>query len=616
MIPGRAPVRAGLLRLATLLCAFGVLLSSGCGPTGAGAGGSAFSLSFRERDGKPLSQIHSNARSAARTAAVPLAVGVTDREVIGQPLDGSSGWRSALAPVQEPLVEGTVVVVPTQAELVALDARSGVVLWRIPSAGQPVFGVDDDGKRTVVTHGRAPTVVQVIDRDGTTLMKLEAPHLLGAPAVRGPYVFVPWRDQFVSAFEVATGEEVGRLVLPRQVSQAVVFGDDLYFGEDALLRFDKEVAAGGPERGVWLTANAEGLPGTPRWFQRGVRSEPLPLRANAFARLFALPTGDTLERRVFATSYFRIAMGFDADTRALLWVITLPRPIVGGAAVAGGFVFCSSDGNLVEVASLDGAVRQVATLGGTLRACPVGAGDHRVINGAGEVLPHHEQLSQAVLLVDPQMAAAQVFLLQQMGNLTEPSLSETLIRLLSRSHAPPELLHEARTLLATRRTGAEHMLAALKRPYDFLAGRESLPPVGPIAVALSALNEPEAAPLLAAHLNDPVYDPESVRQVALALQTLARREQIPELRRFFTLNHATVDSQPLADAVNASADALLAMGDRESQLLIQAAARSDMTHPGVRSHIEERFDWNGSAPLAPADGDETPKPPSAQPRKP
>jgi hypothetical protein len=225
------------------------------------------------------------------------------------------------------------------------------------------------------------------------------------------------------------------------------------------------------------------------------------------------------------------------------------------------------------------------------------------------VLPYHEQLSQAVLLVDPQMTAAQVFLLRQMSNLTDPSLTQTLIEILSRTHTPPELSHEARKLLATRETGAEHMLAALKRPYDFLAGVETLPPVGPLATALSSLSEPEAAPLLAAHLNDPSYDPDSVRAVAQALTTLARRDQVPELLQFFTLNHATADTQALAEAVNASADALLALGDSDAQVVIQAAAKSAMTHPLVKAHIEQRFDRDskpatvsagGSAAAAPA----------------
>jgi hypothetical protein len=292
---------------------------------------------------------------------------------------------------------------------------------------------------------------------------------------------------------------------------------------------------------------------------------------------------------VFATTYFRLAMGFDADTRALLWVVTLPRPIVGGAAVGGGFVFCTSQGHLVEVASLDGGVRQVATLGGTLRACPVAAGEHRASNGTGDVTPSHEQFSQAVLLVDPQMVAAQVFLLRQMSNLTEPSLTQTLIELLSRRHVPPELAQEARGLLAKRQTGVEHMIAALKRPYDFLSGVETLPPVGPLATALAALDQPEAAPLLAAHLNDPAYDPESANQMAQALRVLALREQAPELLRFFMLNHATADSRALADAVNAVADTLLAFGSRDAQLVIQAAAESGMTHPVVKAHLEQQF---------------------------
>lgn len=581
-----------------------VLALVSCGAGSAPSG--AFNLSFRERDGKPLAQIHSNARAAARET-VALAVGVTDGEVVGQPLDGGNGWRQALLAVQEPVLRGSAVVVPTASEFVGLDARLGTLLWRMPSNGQMLFAADDDGTRTVLTFGHSPTVLRVVDRSGATLLELEAPHPLGVPALRGPYVFVPWRDQFVSVFEVESGQEVGRLVLPRQVSQALVVGTELYFGEDALLRFDKEVAEGGPARGVWLTADQAGLPGNPRWFQRNQLTQALPLGATAFSRLFALPTGDSLEKRVFATSYFRLAMGFDADTRALLWTVTLPRPIVGGAAVAGGFVFCTSEGHLMEVASLDGGVRQVATLGGTLRACPVGAGDHRVANGAAEVKPHHEQLEEAVLLTDPQMAAAQLFLLQQTGNLTEPSLTETLIELLSRRNVPPELAQEARSQLSRRQTGAEHMIAALKRPYDFLSGVETLPPVGPLATALAALKHPEAAALLAAHLNDPAYDADSTSQVARALVVLAAREQAPELQKFFALNRA-LESESLAVAVNAVADTLLRLGTRDAETTLREAMASSMTHPTVKAHLQRAL--AGGTPQQAA-GVNDPVPPNA-----
>jgi hypothetical protein len=200
-----------------------------------------------------------------------------------------------------------------------------------------------------------------------------------------------------------------------------------------------------------------------------------------------------------------------------------------------------------------------------------------------------------VLLVDPQMTAAQVFVLQQMGNLTEPSLTQTLIELLSRRHVPPELAELARGLLAKRKTGAEYMIAALKRPYDFLSGVETLPPVGPLATALAGMNQPEAAPLLATHLNDPSYDPESVNQMAQALHTLAMRDQSPELLRFFALNHATADSQALADAVNAVADTLLAFGGSDERDVIEAAAHSSMTHPAVKTHLEQALAQYGES---------------------
>jgi hypothetical protein len=204
-----------------------------------------------------------------------------------------------------------------------------------------------------------------------------------------------------------------------------------------------------------------------------------------------------------------------------------------------------------------------------------------------------------------------------MQHLTEPSLTQTLIELLVRPNPPPELSAVARALLAKRETGVEYMIASLKQPYDYLAGVERVPPVGPIAVALSNLEEPEAAPLLATHLNEPTYDDESVMQMAKALSHLARREQVPELTQFFSLNHATADSLALAEAVNDVADTLLRLDDNRAQVLIQKAARGAMTHPVVKAHLEEMFDWEAKAALKPpkrgaaATGASPPKPAGA-----
>lgn len=565
-----------------------------CGPVRASSGGVPFSMSFRDREGLPHTQIRSHARAAAYAAPVAIAVGVTEKSVKGRLLDGSGSWSASLASVAEPAVAGSVVVVSTKSELVALDARSGRELWRLDSEGEPLFGIDDDGKRTALTMGVAPTFVRVVDRDGRALTEIEATHLVGGPALRGPYVFVPWRDQFVSVFDVDTGSEVGRFVFPRQVSQAVSVGRDVYFGENALLLFSKDVAESGPSSGMWLTADTNGIPSDPKWFERGTRVQPLPLTATAFSRLFALPRGTALDGRGFATSYFRFAMGFDAETRALRWVRSFERPVMGGAAVSGGYVFCTGDGRIVEVSGPAGISRELGALGETFSACVVAPGEHQAAaEGMAEAYP--EQLSKALLLRDPQMTSAQLFLLEQTRYLTDPILTQTLIDLLQTPNQSPPMVALAEELLAQRRSGAEAMLAALKRPYDYLAGVETVPPVGPLAAALAGLNEPEAAPLLATHLSDPSYDTASVRHMARALSVLAKDEQIPELLRFFTLNYATANDEALADAVNAVADALLRLGDRDAQVVIQAAAKSPMTHPVVRAHLVKQFDWDSAA---------------------
>src|SRR5690606_37886943 len=143
---------------------------------------------------------------------------------------------------------------------------------------------------------------------------------------------------------------------------------------------------------------------------------------------------------------------------------------------------------------------------------------------------------------------AYAFLLEELPHVKDPLTTKILIDLVEHPRTVPSLAKRARVLLAEQRTGVEYMLAALERHYDFLSGKQP-PPVGPLAQALEAMNEAQAAPLLAKHLNDPATDVKDVGLLANALYKLATHAEGEELKTFFALYRATADQAPLVDAV-------------------------------------------------------------------
>jgi outer membrane protein assembly factor BamB len=201
------------------------------------------------------------------------------------------------------------------------------------------------------------------------------------------------------------------------------------------------------------------------------------------------------------------------------------------------------------------------------------------------------------------MAVAQRFLLTELGKLADPQVTKLLIDLSSSPRLPPDLRDETRKLLAARRNGAEYMLQALERHYDFISGVVMPPPVGPLAQALSAMGEKAAAPLLARHLNDPANTPEDVAQAALALRSLAGANEFEELRTFFALYRATADSDPLVQAVIAVGAALVRIGSEAGRELVERAALDPLTHPEVRRALTALLPTKNADPETRAGGE-------------
>jgi outer membrane protein assembly factor BamB len=94
-----------------------------------------------------------------------------------------------------------------------------------------------------------------------------------------------------------------------------------------------------------------------------------------------------------------------------------------------------------------------------------------------------------------------------------------------------------------------------------------------------------AAPLLAAHLNDPADTPNDVRRAARALVTLATGDELPAVKTFFTLYRGTADEEDLVSAVIDAAKILVNLDGPEGAELVARAASDPLTQSQVRDGI-------------------------------
>lgn len=570
----------------TLACTL-LLLSAGCGGNIVQGTGSPFSETWQSDQGKSIAALEARLRGSASPAAAPVAVGVNDSGLYGVSLPAGTRWTHAASIDTLPVVAGQVVVASGDGKLFALDAKSGKQLWSIDVPGRKLRGAGDDGTYTVAVvaaDNQRRSRFVAVTRDGSVVRNIEATIDLGYPAVKGGVAFIPWSNQYVSAIDLKSGDEVARLLLREIVTHARNFDGELWFGEKGLVRFDDKIGLAVTNQGTHVELPAQPLPGKPVWLGSGNQLWPVSGSARLKIRLSATPVvtadGAHFTGHRYLASYFRVALGLADKDSSLHFVKSLSADALGLSAAQRGFAICDASGK-VTLLSEQGGDAGSADLGARLTACTVDV-SALSLEQAQPPPALAEQIGQALSELTPDMAVAQKLLVDELTKLDDPLVTKILIDLTSSSKIPPDLRSAARKLIATRRTGKEYMLAALERHYDYVSDVLLPPPLGPLADALSAMNEVSATPLLARHLNDPANDMADVERAAIALGKLATPAEYEDLRTFFALYRATADEPSLVNAVVAVGGALVRIGGAPGKALVERAAQDPLTQSDVK----------------------------------
>src|SRR6185503_11305544 len=159
--------------------------------------------------------------------------------------------------------------------------------------------------------GRGSTILAV-GHEGNVVRQIEDEAAIGVPTVIDGYAFLPWEGQYVTIYDLHTGDEKVRLRFRSPTSRAFAVGGALFFGEEGLTRFDERIGLAPKGGASTITLPARELPGAPRWMRPG--GEPTPLEATALdkVRLYARPTpsgAPGVDGDRYVATYYRIALG-------------------------------------------------------------------------------------------------------------------------------------------------------------------------------------------------------------------------------------------------------------------------------------------------------------------
>ncbi len=585
------------------LTALTLAVSAGCGGNLVQGTSAPFSETWQSDQGKSIAALEEKLRSVKAPPATPLAVGVNESGIYGAVLPSGARWSHQGGADTLPVIAGDVVVASHAGKLFALEAKTGRELWSIPTDGRVLRGAGDDGTYTVaVLAGENPGKSRfvAVTRQGDVARRIDSVVDLGYPAVKGGVAFIPWNNQYVSAVDLKSGEEVARLLLREIVTQARNFNGELWFGEKGLVRLDAQIRLATTNQATHVELPPRALPGKPLWLGSGNQLWPVSSSARLKIRLAATPVATTDGARfsngTYLASYFRVVLGLSEKDGSVGFVKSLSGDTLGMSVAQRGFALCDTTGKLTLVSEKGGEAGS-AELGARVTACTV---DVSALSLPQTQAPPAlaAQIGQALAELTPDMAVAQKLLVDELTKLPDPLVTKILIDLTSSTKIPPDLRSAARKLIATRRAGKEYMLAALERHYDYVSDVLLPPPLGPLADALAAMNEVSATPLLARHLNDPANEMADVERAAIALGKLATPTEYEDLRTFFALYRATADEPSLVSAVVAVAGALLRIGGEPGKALVERAAQDPLTQTDVKRGITALLAPEGAAPAA------------------
>lgn len=566
---------------------------------------------------------------------VPAVVGLTGRGLQGRALPDGKQWH----------YEGTVDVLPSlSAGLVAfsgdgsvtvLDVVSGQLVFSLPTAGRRLEGMSSDGKYLLLLlvdpDDARPDQVVIVKRNGQIIDSATELQRVGTPLALGGVGLLPWNRQYVSAFELSSGEPMGRLLVRDAIHRvSLIDGVPWVMGAGASridLRLLDTLGAHS------LKLPLQGLPGEPIWPVDG--SQPrlargAPVAAWAHPEVTDRPrfAADT-----FAYAYFDLLIGLDVSSQDVKWVRFFRRAILGGASDHNGVTVCLEDGEVHAVRFKGGHSERIGSLGARLKACVVTGLPRPAKSAKVNAVP--VQIQHAIRNTSPSMAAAQDFLLDDLATHEGVLTTRALLAIARDPLTSSAIARKAGEHLEKQRSGASAMLRALEEgapvtnsldaQADALtdgspkADREQPatepqsqsspdedelafelptaglrpPPVAPLARALAALHDERAAPVLARYLKLPSIQGAPTLAVIDALNALGGTNELPAVREyFFRFKNAGGDEDSVL-ALRGAAAFLLRFEDERGRARVLAAQDDLLTHPAVKQALAELFKDEG-----------------------
>jgi len=573
----------------------------------AGCGEATFSAHSRDNDVNDIRHAMAMAQyapSGPRSMGYLVTTG-PDKQLVGIDLaDGKIRWQEKVD-VRSRVVAGRTLIVHRQGEhdLVGRDPATGRVLLTIhlePSDKYVGVTLDDERVYYVVqsTGGAQRTSsVIAVDRNGTQLWRMPVTGSIGAPAVRGGVVAVPYSYQNVALIDAKTGKELARV---RATDEQITFVRSLpeglfYGGSSGIYLLDEKSANGSKAGSSYASVQLGSDQIRTFYYWDGYQLD----QANygAFDRNRLLWRG---EPRAGSVGFhddlailhsYRYFFAFDAKAAKLRWAFAYPRvDVVAADDVGPSVVFASADGDVGAIDTATGAVKLryktgLRLAGATFDADGFAGGAADAKLESADLL---KTLEQIVWDPDARFTAVKVFAVAAIGEIPGTDATAALLKIvLKESGVLPQVQKRADEILVARKdTGAAPLyLNALKLHYDYLADRHPHG-IDTLARACALLDAKDAAPELAAHLLDPATPQGALKELSAALAGLGGKDAVRALRELLLTYRADPMFLSEPSALTIAAEGLLKQGSSDDKRVVTFVADEKRTIPPLARYLK------------------------------
>ncbi|MFH0899195.1 MAG: PQQ-binding-like beta-propeller repeat protein [Pseudomonadota bacterium] len=575
--------------------------NSGCG------GAATFALSSEDNSATALARAFQLQRPISPSGTAnergPMAFLVTtgkSRQVVAWDLAaGKPAWTVESEASSRIAVGRSQIAYREGNELIVVRAiADGRPLWTYHPPAKTTFlglAADDDTVFSVVqddtTEKRSWYLAAL--REGKEIWRADAPGTLGAPAAVRGLVFMPFMTQWLTILDARTGEQLARI---RQEDESINFvrasQDTVCYGSRGVFLLDEKSVTGTKQDASYLTAKLPDFVRPAYYFDA---FQPIQASYSAYDRnriLWHVRATDgefAFRDNTVVVFSFRFFFGFDAVTGSLRWAQRFPRhDVVAAEHVGPAILYVSQEGELGAIDPANGAELGKTRIEGKVLGATFDADGYRPSEGlAGktEAPQTREVLVSIVRDRDARFDVQKLFALTELGRLPGADVTSTLLGILKNDDTSQLLYDKASEVLIARRDveSVPVLVDALKTESDFLEGTKPRA-LEVTARALAAIANPQAAPALIKHLEDPDTPLPAVREIAIALAACGNKEALPALRRYLLLYRVDPSFDSDVSVLGAVIDALLSLGTVAERELVAYVAEEPRTQPKIAEY--------------------------------